>query len=380
MHKFKKVIRFDNQTQTQFTEVLTSRVDQYFASTKQGVKANSEAWLHLTLTFTLLTSFWFALSFYSHGLIKSILLIVGLVLAKIALAFVVAHDAAHGGIAKKSKINNFIFQLSYTLLGPNYYLWKTRHNIAHHLYVNIPGCDIDIEGTKILRLAPHIPWLPVHRFQHLYATLCYMIFTIHWIFIKDFVVFKMSSFGNMKDIKHSPWRLVEMIALKLVYVTYMLVIPAIFLPYSFSTILIAFICFHFLLSYLVMICFVGAHLSTVTQFVEVGDDGKIPHNFYVHALLTSVDFHVGNPLMDFLCGGLNSHVAHHMFPNINSVHLPAVTKIIKKTAREFGLPYYQKDLVDLVRSHYRFLMKMGENPKSSEEKTQTFTYVLKDTF
>jgi linoleoyl-CoA desaturase len=68
--------------------------------------------------------------------------------------------------------------------------------------------------------------------------------------------------------------------------------------------------------------------------------------------------------MAFITGGLNQQVEHHLFPNICSIHYPALSKIVKQTADEYEHPYLTSDFPTAVGSHVRFLKKMGreENP------------------
>jgi linoleoyl-CoA desaturase len=35
----------------------------------------------------------------------------------------------------------------------------------------------------------------------------------------------------------------------------------------------------------------------------------------------------------------NHQIVHHLFPSVNSVHLPELVPMIKKTCAEFGIPY-----------------------------------------
>ena len=43
----------------------------------------------------------------------------------------------------------------------------------------------------------------------------------------------------------------------------------------------------------------------------------------------------------YIFGGFNTHIAHHLFPNISHIHYPALTRIIRDTLNEHGLPVYQ---------------------------------------
>jgi linoleoyl-CoA desaturase len=364
MTQYARPVKYNHAKEAEFQTTLKERVDAHFVPHDGSRKATLGMWAKLSLFFVLFWMNWSALALHVHSLGTTIALLVSFALLFKCIAYNVAHDAVHSALTGNSKIDDKVFWVSFNMLGPNGYLWKIRHNNAHHFFVNIPGCDVDIEGTKMIRLAPHKEWLPVHRFQHLYAPLLYMVFTLDWIFRKDFALYFRKEFGNVTGLKHPWWRFAEMIALKLFYVGYMIVIPCLVLPYSVGTILLAFVGFHLFLSLYVVMTFAASHIGEDAHFVAHDEEGKLPHSFLEHQLRTSIDFHPRNPVVGFFYGGFNAHVAHHMFPSMSSIHYAPVTKIIQETASEFGLPYFERSLVDLFASHFRFLKLMGTSPNA----------------
>jgi linoleoyl-CoA desaturase len=74
-------------------------------------------------------------------------------------------------------------------LGANGYVWKITHNAIHHTYTNIRGYDEDLEVSPLIRLSPHTPFKPIHRFQHLFAFFAYGMATVFWVFVKDYKYF-----------------------------------------------------------------------------------------------------------------------------------------------------------------------------------------------
>ena len=55
-----------------------------------------------------------------------------------------------------------------------------------------------------------------------------------------------------------------------------------------------------------------------------------------------MNFATGSKLFSWIVGGLNHQVEHHLFPTICHVHYPKISKIVKETAKEFNLPYFNK--------------------------------------
>ncbi len=58
-------------------------------------------------------------------------------------------------------------------------------------------------------------------------------------------------------------------------------------------------------------------------------------------LQTTLDYACTSAWTGLLSGWLNCQVAHHLFPLVASEHLPAVSEIVRETAREVGCPYHR---------------------------------------
>jgi linoleoyl-CoA desaturase len=357
-------IKYDNTKGVEFGNTLKSRVDSYFKARGNNRKATPFMWFKIVLIMSSFWYNWYQLAFHSHSMPVTIAQLALSAILLMTIAYSIAHDAVHGAITGKPKYDNVIYWLTFNVLGANSYLWRYRHNNAHHFIVNIPGWDLDIEGTKLIRFAPHVKWMPIHRYQHIYASFMYMFFTLQWILVKDFKIFFMKEIGDQGQIKHSKWRFAELLLTKVLYFTYALAIPTYFLPYSFGQILTTFILFHFCFSYFLTLSFVYSHIGESSMFVWPDENGKLPHSFYEHQLLTSVDFHPESKAFGFIYGGFNAHVAHHMFPNLSSVHYSEVSKIIKQTTKEFGKAYHELPLPQMVAAHYQFLKEMGKSQDS----------------
>ena len=71
-----------------------------------------------------------------------------------------------------------------------------------------------------------------------------------------------------------------------------------------------------------------------------------------------------NKLINWFTGGLNHQVEHHIFPNISHIHYGKIAEIVKKTAKEFNLPYNEyKTTRKAIIAHFNYLRLMGMKPK-----------------
>ncbi len=365
--RYTQPLFYDHGKEAPFQLALKARVDAYFEARGGNRKATWLMWFKVALYIGLYWALYASLALFPHSLPVTALLLIGFALSVMILAFNVSHDAVHGSLAGKPRVDNALFWFTFNLLGPNAYLWKIRHTNSHHLFVNIPGSDLDLEGSAAVRIAPHTRWRPIHRYQHLYCSFLYSVFALHWVFLKDFKLFFRTEFGNVTGLRHPRWRFAELVAMKLFYVGYLLVVPCLVLPYSVGQILVAYLAYVLLLSYLLLITFAASHVAMESHFVSYGKDGRLPHSFLEHQLQTSVDYYPTSKLVGFIYGGFNAHVAHHMFPTVCSVHYADLSAIIRDTAKEFGLPYKELPLHKLLASHYKLMKAMGQSEDAGEK-------------
>lgn len=101
------------------------------------------------------------------------------------------------------------------------------------------------------------------------------------------------------------------------------------------------------------------HFNEDASYPEADEEGHIGNNYIQHVFDTTSDY-ANHPFKNWILGGLNLHVIHHMFPTICHVHYPALTKIIKATAEEHGLRYREtRTITAAFLAHLRWLKVLG---------------------
>jgi fatty acid desaturase len=63
----------------------------------------------------------------------------------------------------------------------------------------------------------------------------------------------------------------------------------------------------------------------------------------------------GSALYSWLCGGINQHIEHHLFPHVPSDQLGPLVPVVQRWADEQGLPYHHYSPWGIWRAHLRFL-------------------------
>ena len=341
-----------------FFSTLKQRVDAYFEDHDMGPKANGFFYfklalfvsIHVMLYTTVLRTSNVQLAVLSMVLMGPMSIIIGIN---------VAHDAAHGSIAKPRWVNQ-LFLSFFDLLGANAYMWKNRHVHSHHIYPNILDHDADLKQNPMVRIFPNdeIKWY--HKYQHFYTPLLYLLYTLNWLHYRDFQDFRTEQIGSYQNTRTPAREFAKLIGFKLFYILYILVIPMLFSTLTTYQVLGGYLLMHFAASTFITLAIVPSHVAEDSAFPLPDEKGELEHSWAHHQVHTVIDFATQNPIINFLFGGFNHHLAHHLFPNICHVHYPNITPIIKETAAEFGLTYkHESSLKNAYISHFKLLKKNG---------------------
>ncbi len=357
------------RTNPDFFGTLNRRVNHYFKANNISKHGNSEMVLKSIFMFALyfspyiaallsgiIESYWMCLAMYA---------IMGLGKAGIGLS--VMHDANHGAYSDKPWVNT-LMSISLNVVGGNSFNWKIQHNVLHHTYTNVHEVDEDISPRGALRLCPESEWKPIHRFQHIYAWVLYGLLTFVWIVAKDYVrLIRYKRDGLVEKQKANyakEWAL--LLLTKIIYFSYIIVIPIVFLPFGIWQILLGFFVMHYVSGFILATIFQPAHVIDGTEYPLPDDDGELENNWAIHQLRTTTNFAQKSKLFSWYVGGLNYQVEHHLFPTVCHVHYRKIAEIVKSTAEEFGLPYKAYETFgDALAAHGRQLRELGEKPMES---------------
>lgn len=276
----------------------------------------------------------------------------------------VMHDGNHGSYSSKEWLNKIMGASIYILAG-NVYNWKVQHNVLHHTYTNIHGHDEDLDAGRIIRFTEHAEWRGFHRFQHYYSVFLYGLLTLNWAITTDFkqmrnYLKRKLSYGKYPN-PAKEWSV--LIITKLIYLSIWIVLPMLILDIAWWKVLIGFFAMHYTAGLILSIVFQLAHVVEETEMPQPSDDGSMKNTWAIHQLFTTANFSTKNRIVNWFTGGLNHQVEHHIFPNISHIHYTNISKIVKQTAREYGLPYNEyKTTRQAIISHFRHLRDLGKKP------------------
>ena len=346
----------DPANASSFPKVLRGRLENFFSDGHLSPKAGRSMWIKIAVGLAVLTGSWIAIYALHPDSWKfaAIYLLGGL--AQTFLMLNIAHDSNHNAISPLGSVNktlNYVFDVC----GINSYMWRILHHRGHHSCINLHGEDDALTGRRIFRFTPHEPHAPWHRFQHIYALAIYALFSLDYVFLRDFECFFFPTHGYLKRTKH-PWREYAILfAGKGFYFTYMLVLPVLLLGKSWLLVAGAFVLTHIAIGLAVALVFQTTHTVDSTYFPSSRSDFD---NGVYHIFATTADYATGNPLVAWLTGGLNHHIAHHLCPFVCHTHYGSLTRIVKQTADEYGIPYRQNvTMTRAIVQHLILLKRLG---------------------
>ncbi len=153
----------------------------------------------------------------------------------------------------------------------------------------------------------------------------------------------------------------------------MIVIPAIVLhKLPWWQFIIGFLTVHLTAGIILGVIFQLAHVVEGTDYPLPDAEGSMENTWLLHEMITTANFAPRNRLLGWYVGGLNYQIEHHLFPKICSIHYPAISRIVRATAEEHGVPYNeQPTLRHAIRSHYRMLKKLGQAPSVAPVQVRT---------
>jgi linoleoyl-CoA desaturase len=336
-----------------FPKVLRRRLDRFFADQDLSPKADRTMWVKIAMGLAVLAGSWIALYAFRLDSWKFVALYLLGGLAQTFLLLNIAHDSNHNAISSVPSVNktlNYVFDVC----GINSYMWRILHHRGHHSCVNVHGEDDALTGRGLLRFTPHEPHKPLQRFQHIYALFLYAVFSLDYVLVRDFECFFFPSHDYLKRTKHPLREYAILFAGKAFYLIYMLVLPVVVLGKSPLLVAVAFLMVHLIVGLSVALVFQTTHTVDSTYFPA--GRGEFENGVY-HIFATTADYATTNPLVGWLTGGLNHHIVHHLCPFVCHTHYAPLTRIVKETAEEFGVPYRQHPTMTRAIWHHLILLK-----------------------
>jgi fatty acid desaturase len=155
----------------------------------------------------------------------------GLALGLTLIALCVQHDANHGAFFRKQRNNHLLGWTADALLGFSSYAWRFKHNVSHHTYTNVDGCDDDVSQVPLARFAPSQEPRRWYRFQHFYIWPMYTLMGLRLQTVGDITAFARGGVGESALRTPRGWNLAGVIVGKAIFVTWAIAVPLLVYPW-----------------------------------------------------------------------------------------------------------------------------------------------------
>jgi len=341
-----------------FQRELRRRVEAFIR--REGIKER-DCWAMYLKTALILAAFalsYYLLVFVARTWAQAVPLAVLLGLATAEIGMNIEHDGSHKAYSDHPWINK-LAAMTLDMVGASSFMWRWKHVVFHHMYVNVKDHDTDIELGIFGRLSPGHPRHAVYRWQHWYLWPLYGVMVLKWQFYDDYRDLIAGRMGVNRFPRPRGWDLVVFAGGKLSALVLGFGLPLLFHP--LWTVIAFCVLVTMVVGVVLSVVFQLAHTVEEARFPRPqAETGRMQQPWAVHQVESSVDFARGNRLVSWLVGGLNFQIEHHLFPTLCHVNYPAISPIVEETCREFGVRYTAHPSVGTaVASHFRWLRRMG---------------------
>jgi len=236
------------------------------------------------------------------------------------------HDYIHG----RGKMS-YLLGRAYSLInGFSPIWWSNKHN-THHVHTNQMGVDVDIANDPILHLWIPSPdkEFPLRKFQYLYYHFVYSFLYVSW---------------RIQSVQHS-WEHKNYLELTILILNYSWMLA--FLPVKVIV-----------LSILIGGWLVAEIVTATHQSEEIID--SISYNFVEDQFRTTRDVTISNPFLNWLWGGMQYQLEHHLFPTMPKYRYGALTKLVAEWAKQNGIEYRTSEPLEILKMNYDTMKKFSQ--------------------
>jgi linoleoyl-CoA desaturase len=339
-------------TDEKFFKVLRHRV--YGLLKEQGVswrQSPISAFLELTAIVSL-----FCFTFYMRTVTGSFVwaILAGIMTSRIGFLM---HCGNHASFSSSTWLNKAA-AFTMDIVGGSALVWLFDHGIAHHVSPNELGHDNDCAiSYPLLRLHPKLKRRWWHWNQQWIAQTVMCFSLISW-YVMDFVCLFNGAVGSTKIVPKRYDYLTVAFA-KLVWF-----LCNVYIPCSIHGVAKGLA--------LIVVCLSTGSVILQNTFVVNHIQPGLEHGDNEHwarkQVISSCNWGSGSKLLNFISGGLNHQIEHHLFPSMNVYNYPLISDLVRQTCHEFHMPYY--DFPSFVAAHKSmrsYLQVMGAQdqvPKS----------------
>ena len=265
----------------------------------------------------------------------------------------VAHEAGHGAVTRKRRVAAVIGHFFLTFLTALTYGHFQDIHTRHHPYCNVRTRDPDMQsGAFSMYLESAIEkhglgWL-VTRYQ---AVLIWILVSVQSFTLK---------FDSVRFMCREPRRARADWLILPLHLALWFGLPVFVLGFADAA-----------MNYALMTWFTGPYLGAIFLVNHIGTkvigpDEKIS---YFEQQITTTRNLGASRIADFLFGGLNNHIEHHLFPTLPRKGLRRARRITRDFCRCHGIPYRETSWPRAAAEVSRFFHQVAKSARAIKRET-----------
>lgn len=265
------------------------------------------------------------------------------------------HDAGHNGVFPVTEHNRRLGLFCFPLvLGMAFRPWVIKHNL-HHAETNVVESDPDIQHPLLAfteeaarEKRGWVRWLV--RYQA-YAYPVLALFATAGFRIDAWRYATGGAALVQNNDKYDGERRIELVLLAVNLVLWLAVPSVIF---GIGLWLPTFVVAQMILGFYMAFVFAPNHkgMPMYTDATRL--------TFLEQQVLTSRNVY-GGRLVDFMYGGLNYQIEHHLFPTMSRTKFPACRTMVKRFCHDIGLVYTEESVIESCKSIFGSLDEIGRS-------------------
>ena len=268
-----------------------------------------------------------------------LLALAGLAFFSVQAGFL-AHEAGHGALTRNRFIAGLVGQIFNTLLTALCYSYFSHIHRRHHPHCNERTRDPDMQSEFFSMYAESARQKRglgrlISRHQSV------LIWILVWL--QGFTL----KVDSLRFLARNPRATRSDQAMLVVHCALWFVPPVLVLGFAAAC-----------ANYALMTLLIGPYLGTIFLLNHIGTrviEPAEPISFFEQELTVTRNLGASR-LHDFLFGGLNNHIEHHLFPSMPTARLRAAREITRDFCRWHGLPYREMSWFAAareVKAHFR---------------------------
>ena len=233
--------------------------------------------------------------------------------------------------------------------------WKHSHNFVHHKYTNVLGMDNDV-GYGILRVTRDKKWTPVTLTQPIQNVILASLF--QWA-VAFYDVELGAVFAGKKKWEVAKPQFIEVLEkggrqLLKDYALFPLLAGPRWAEVAKGNAVANLV--RNVWAYAVIFC--GHFPDDAETFTKDQYKNENKAEWYLRQMLGSANFH-GGFILSVLSGNLNYQIEHHLYPDMPSNRLAAISKQVKEICRDYDLPYNTGSFPGQLLQVQRTILKLS---------------------